>query len=115
MQHGASCQHEPVAEAEERTECVCEHWDLVPAPPRMEDPGEETSLWGASRAGGKRLLCWLGMLSGSTSEPAPSTRNLLGPSLGCQETEGGTENHLRGHVVVPWPSMEGYMSSSSRV
>lgn len=34
MQRGASCQHEPVAEAEERTECVSEHRDLVPAPPQ---------------------------------------------------------------------------------
>lgn len=44
----------------------------------------------------KGLLCWLGMLSGSTTEPAPSTRCLLCLFLGCQETGVGTEGQLGG-------------------
>lgn len=100
---------EPVAEAEERAECVCEHRDLVPAPaPGWGILGKKPHFRGQVGLGVKGLLCWLGMLSGSTSEPASSTRNLLGPSLGCQETEVGTEDQPGGHTVAPWPGMELY-------
>lgn len=57
----------------------------------------------------KGLLCWLGMLSGSTTEPAASTRCLLCLFLGCQETGVGTEGQLGGgggrqspHGLVWW-------------
>lgn len=100
---------EPVAEAEERAECVCERRDLVPAlAPGWGILRKKLHFRGQAGLGVKGLLCWLRMLSGSTSEPTPSTGNLLGPSLGCQETEVGTEDHLGGHVVAPWPRMGVY-------
>lgn len=54
----------------------------------------------------KGLLCWLGMLSGSTTEPAPGTKCLLCLFLGCQETGVGTEGQLGGgQAVTPWPGL----------
>lgn len=95
-----------VPEAEERAECVCEHRDPVPAPALgWGILGKKLHFRGQAGLGMKGLLCWLGMLSGSTLEPAPSTGNLLGPCLGCQETEVGTEDQLGRHMVAPWPSM----------
>lgn len=115
MQPGASCQHRAVPEAEERAECVWEHRDLVPAPaPGWGILRRKLHFRGQAGLGVKGLLCWLGM-SGSTSEPAPSTRSLLGPSSGCQETEVGTEGHLGGHMVAPWPSSGVYQQLLPRL
>lgn len=88
-QGGALCSMEPpastesVAEAEERAECICEHRDLVPAPaPGWGILGKKLHFRGQAGLRGKGLLVRLGMLSESTLEPAPSTRNLLSLSLG---------------------------------
>lgn len=112
-QGGALCRMEPpastepVAEAEERAKCVCEHRDLVLAP----TPGLgilRKKLHGASRAGGERApvlawdVVWEHLRACSQHKEPPQ------PVLGLPGNRGGTEDHLGWHVVAPWPSMGVY-------
>lgn len=58
--------------------------------------GKQLHFRGQVGLGMKELLCWLGMLPGSTTEPAAGAGHLLCPSSGCQETGVGTKGQLGG-------------------